>query len=488
MPRRAVAHGKSGRLKQRTLHDLVYSSPPSSPPPMKHQFLSNRKRRALTPSESEESSRSSSSDERNDDSDVGAVRFEAETGETSDGDASPRRPKRKRVRLATDSLDERSPDDEEVNVGIPVQWKGKGKGKRKTVVDSDGESEPHRPRLIKGARPPTPDDEEDEVDESHILESRLRARGRKTKYQETLEKLRRRKRGNSAPQSSSGDEETPQEPNDPESLSCSEGSDDQSNDTEEDDFIVEDPVDGVQTIDLPVAFSMTTHQDLAHHFKIICQLFVHMAVRPLPERRHFMQHVLKNEQYFSLPLQVTRRKLLGMRDSLVVSSTWGPDFKKLLEKYPGFTLFRMDFSLPGCDACKLGGRTSTLVGRVSGTPYDEYDFEDIIDDDEDTDKKEFHLGRFCARRTRVYHGFNHWEYWLYKSLQRQIAAVVDDDNDFVKVAYVGGALPPDDPQDADKFMEWLDQRGIIDMEWQKIRQMMESARNLESRGEMDDLE
>lgn len=34
-------------------------------------------------------------------------------------------------------------------------------------------------------------------------------------------------------------------------------------------------------------------------------------------------------------------------------------------------------------------------------------------------------------------------------------------------------------------MEWLDARRIIDMEWQKVRQMMDSARCLE-RGEVDE--
>jgi len=79
----------------------------------------------------------------------------------------------------------------------------------------------------------------------------------------------------------------------------SEGADDDLSNTitsDDDDFIVEDNVEGTQSINLPVAFSMNTHQDLTHHFKVICQLFVHMAVRPLPERRPFMKHVLKSKQ------------------------------------------------------------------------------------------------------------------------------------------------------------------------------------------------
>lgn len=81
------------------------------------------------------------------------------------------------------------------------------------------------------------------------------------------------------------------------------------------------------------------------------------------------------EEYLSVPLQVTRRKLSGMRDSLVASSVWKSDFKKALESYPNFTLVQLDFAIPQCDACHLGGRLSTVMGRLSGKPYDEYDFE-----------------------------------------------------------------------------------------------------------------
>jgi hypothetical protein len=59
---------------------------------------------------------------------------------------------------------------------------------------------------------------------------------------------------------------------------------------------------------------------------------------------------------------------------------------------------------------------------------------------------------------------------------------------FVRVAFAGGRLPPKDPLDADGLCEWLDERGIIDQEWQKLKTMMESAHHLEisaKRGEED---
>lgn len=171
-----------------------------------------------------------------------------------------------------------------------------------------------------------------------------------------------------------------------------EGSESPSGEDDGDDnFIIEDDEQGGSTTRLPVAFSMNAHQDLAHQFKIVFQLFVHMAVHPTAERRPFMKKMLEGlyvhshsqrganldleEEYFSVPLQVMRRKLSGMKDSLVTSSVWRPDFKKPLERHPEFQLIRMQFSVPQCDACHLGGRVSTLLGRVSGKSYDKYDFE-----------------------------------------------------------------------------------------------------------------
>ena len=58
----------------------------------------------------------------------------------------------------------------------------------------------------------------------------------------------------------------------------------------ENSWIVED--DGPEGVpELPVAFNMSSHQDLSHHFKIICQLFVHLAVRSPSQRVSFMQDV-----------------------------------------------------------------------------------------------------------------------------------------------------------------------------------------------------
>jgi hypothetical protein len=81
-----------------------------------------------------------------------------------------------------------------------------------------------------------------------------------------------------------------------------------------------------------------------------------------------------DDQYFSVPFQVIRRKILGTRDS-IASSVWRRDFRKALELYPDLTLSKLDFAVPHCDACHLGGRKSTVAAWLKGIPYDNLSYE-----------------------------------------------------------------------------------------------------------------
>ena len=50
---------------------------------------------------------------------------------------------------------------------------------------------------------------------------------------------------------------------------------------------------------------------------------------------------------------------------------------------------------------------------------------------------------------------------------------------YIPVAFAGGAVPPEDTNDADNIMNWLDERHVIDMQWMAIKKMMDDARGLE---------
>ncbi|KIM87118.1 hypothetical protein PILCRDRAFT_300520 [Piloderma croceum F 1598] len=521
MPRKAGSSSPS-KLKQKTLVGFLSSSPAAVPTPQTPKRANKpkvRKRGRVVSPESESDVDLHKNGTGSDGSDVGAVHFEPE--DLSDENESPRRPTamRRTPRVRAES----SNSDEENKSAAPSVEPSKNKTRRKSSrfgkrkqVEEDSESEdelqPKKRKFVKGVRPSSPEDDEedilDEVDEHRIIEPRLRTRDKKTVFQKNLERLTRKKRGLAPSESSESANEDEEEDEDnspvtpfagarPDTSDDASSSRDQSlQEPEDDSFIVED--DGAPTAELPMEYSMNTHQDLAHHFKIICQFFVHLAVRPAAERRSFVVDSMKNEQYFSVPLHIARRKLSGLRDSLVASSVWRPDFKQQLEKYPIFELTGLDFAVPACDACHLGGRMSTLLGRVSGSPYDRFGFEPLVaaesSDSEDSDEEkdlaqEFNLGRFCAKRTQVFHRFTHWEYSLYQTLSREVEELRSSGaRGFVRVAFAKGLKPPKDLTDADGIMEWLDQRGIIDMEWQIVRELMESARNLEvaaRRGEDD---
>jgi hypothetical protein len=62
-------------------------------------------------------------------------------------------------------------------------------------------------------------------------------------------------------------------------------------------FIEEDSINAAVP-ELPVEFSMNTFQDLMHHFKIICQLFVHLAVQDPHNRDAFMNQSLKGKPIY----------------------------------------------------------------------------------------------------------------------------------------------------------------------------------------------
>lgn len=512
------------KFRQTTLLGSMASSSPTRPRKTSSAVSPTK----LISSEREKRKHISESSES---SDIATIKLEPvtpanrsdETGERSDS-PMPSRPRKRRVLVVESGSDEEESQSSDSDVIVVPQRRRLRRHTSATAENSEvvSESSLERRPASKGKyRQLDSEEEEDlseEVEKHHIIESRLRARDKKTAFQKHLERLKRKKLGKPLPSSDSSSEESEETPDEEQSkpfkgakpASSHAGSlfsEDEEESDGSSDFIVEDDSQAVAA-ELPSEFSMRSHDDLSHQFKIIFQFFVHIAVRPAVDRHTFMEDQMKVQDYFSFPLRTTRRKLLGLRDSLVASSVWRPKFKKALDKYPTFECIPLDFAVPSCDACHLGGRLSTLLGRLGGIAYDKVGFIDLIasDSDEDSDddseasvtqfKKskfgflEFHLGRFCARRVRAYHEFSHWEYNLFNAIRSEIDDLhaVKTKRGFVRVAFPGGKQPPSDLTDADGICEWLDERGFIDHEWQKMKAMVDSGHNLElsaKKGEED---
>jgi len=250
-----------------------------------------------------------------------------------------------------------------------------------------------------------------------------------------------------------------------------------------DSFVVQD--DGEVIPELPVAFSCRSHQDTVHDFKVVFQLFVHLAMMSMNKRQAYMEEVLNSENYFSVPFQVIRRRISATQDA-ITSSVWKRDYRKALEQYPDLTLTKLDFAVPHCDACHLGGRQSTIAGWLKGIPYDNLSFEPIVNEsdseDEDSRITNFSLGRFCAARTQLFHRLSHWNYHLYRTLSEEVDLVRQPrrKRPYNRLAYAKNLPPPEDASNPDDIVEWLDRRGIVSAEWEKLRELLDRASNLDT--------
>lgn len=147
------------KFKQQTLFGFLSSSPPSSPStllPNNHRPGSSKRKRTRKIS----SSSSSHSDKALDtDSDVGAIHFEPKLVDISDEDHSPRRPKGRKSLAGAHAIPTRTMSDESLEETI--EEPRYRKGKNKVVLDSEDDTRPRKRKLIKGRRPPTPEEDDD---------------------------------------------------------------------------------------------------------------------------------------------------------------------------------------------------------------------------------------------------------------------------------------------------------------------------------------
>jgi len=93
-------------------------------------------------------------------------------------------------------------------------------------------------------------------------------------------------------------------------------------------------------------------------------------------------------------------------------------------------------------------------------------------------------GELVARTASVFEVSWHYQYHLYHNLQTEIALLHEfsTNNGRFYLPFSNGPPPPDNPEDADGVMDWLDGRGVINSEWHKVKEMMQRAHGLEARG------
>ena len=104
------------------------------------------------------------------------------------------------------------------------------------------------------------------------------------------------------------------------------GDDDDDEDDEvnslDDDFIVEDAATAPMDI-LPAQFSMTTHQGLQHHFKLVCQYFVHMILCHPSDKKQLATELLASTYQLSITeiTSITHTGYRGLFQGTIASAS-----------------------------------------------------------------------------------------------------------------------------------------------------------------------
>ena len=167
MPRKASHDAPKKRAKQNTLDSFFGGAPGSSPHPEISAGGNRRKRRGRAYNAV---ANANGSDDGSQSSDVGAIHFEPTPTPTDEDEPRPPPKRRRLVKRRADSDEDgaHSPTLNEEATSASAAKKSAGNkavGKQREVTseqEDDEDAQPRKRKLIKGIRPPSPEEDEEE--------------------------------------------------------------------------------------------------------------------------------------------------------------------------------------------------------------------------------------------------------------------------------------------------------------------------------------
>ncbi|KAI5781423.1 hypothetical protein EDC01DRAFT_237323 [Geopyxis carbonaria] len=192
-------------------------------------------------------------------------------------------------------------------------------------------------------------------------------------------------------------------------------------DDELSDFIVED--DGANDLigapEIPIEFTVASHQDLKTSFKIYTSYILLTILLPHPpEQSEFIHACLRRLQ--------TQIDVYG--GSVLQSSVWSQSMLRAMKTRPELHWEECE-PVDKCDACNRHHRNAKQMVQFRGARYDPVTLRDLDSDSEDSGSQDslgneippedtwYYLGRHCFMRARMRHAFFHWK----KDLRNHVA-------------------------------------------------------------------
>ena len=255
---------------------------------------------------------------------------------------------------------------------------------------------------------------------------------KKTKAQEILESLKRRRDGEKGDGETRNPTQTPSRSkralydstSEDESSSSQASENDEMDDLPirrgenldayEPDFIASDEDDTIGAppglTEMPFEFTVNAHKKPREHFNDVVEWLVHNKLNPAFPREDPSYQVafLKLDDYVQ-----------GLAGSKFISAAWNAEFSKTLKEKPDLAIVEIgDGSLmQHCAACNKTNHPATFQLIFSGMPYDRHTLDDLSDsdsdhNDEESDTKTIYVGRTCCLNAETAHMLQHWRHAL----------------------------------------------------------------------------
>ena len=266
---------------------------------------------------------------------------------------------------------------------------------------------------------------------------------KKTKAQEQLELIRRRRAGGSIDEVNDAPDEgvtptrskravydTTDDSDNSEELQASEEEvydqpimRGENLDGYDEDFVVEDQDDTIGApsgiTDMPFEFTRHAHKKPIEHFKDVVEWMVHNKLNPAFPR---------DDTFYQVAFFKIDDYVQGLAGSKFLSAAWGGEFLKALKSRP--ELAYVEVSVPlhmeHCAACNKSNHPAKFQLIFSGKYYDRHTLEDESDgsDEDEADQQDtFYVGRTCCANAETGHALHHWRHalnqWVLKWLGEQ---------------------------------------------------------------------
>ena len=145
----------------------------------------------------------------------------------------------------------------------------------------------------------------------------------------------------------------------------------------DEDFVIEDEDSTIgapaDLTDMPFEFTRYAHKKPIEHFKDAVEWMVHNKLNPAFPR---------DDANYQVAFRKLDDEVQGLAGSKFISAAWGGDFLRALKSRPEVTYLENtdSLNLRHCAACNKSNHPAKFQLTFSGRPYDRHTLEDLSDD------------------------------------------------------------------------------------------------------------